>query len=213
MADTTETLYPGVNRKLYDNADGTYSENIPFAIFTNGGNTETRLCVDDGQTGFFLGNFFRTYKEFVIPTAGPALSFRFISAVNFILWLQRLEITQGALRAEIFPSVGVTPSGTWTSNPVIGMNRSTERPTPYYESQVTVETGGSFTGGTATDLMLIRSASQNVAATNVIGSGTVRFLPAGTYYGRLSTLTGGLSVTDDAQGVYSLEWEERPAQI
>jgi len=160
------------------------------------------------QLGYLSGRMFRTYLESVIPTAGPAVSFRFISPIDFILWQQTLTLTQGALRLEVFTGA-VTPSGSWTALPNIGVNRMLERPAPAYVPQVVVETGGSFTGGTAVDLMLLRTASTNGQALNVGIQSTERGLPAGSYYGRFSTLTGGLPVNDPAQMLYTIRWEER----
>jgi len=167
-----------------------------------------RLTFSHGQSGFFDGRFFRTYKEAIIPTDGPALSMRFTSPIDFILWAQTLTITQGAIRFEAF--TGATSSGTWTPEPVIGVNRMSSRTTPFYEAQATIESGGSFTGGTAVDLILIRSSAANNAAQNVGSTIVERGLTAGTYYLRFSTLTGGLQVNDAAQLFYSIVWEERP---
>ena len=47
-----------------------------------------RMRVDPGQTGFFAGRMFRSYLEQIIPVAGPAVSARFTSPVDFILWQQ-----------------------------------------------------------------------------------------------------------------------------
>jgi len=160
------------------------------------------------QVGFFAGRMFRTYLESVIPVAGPSVSFRFVSPIDFILWQQTLTLTQGALRLEIFTGT-ITPSGSWTTLPSIGVNRMLERPIPVYTSQVVVETGGSFTGGVPVDLMLLRTASTNGQALNVGIQATERGLPAGSYYGRFSTITGGLTVNDAAQMLYTLRWEER----
>lgn len=190
---------------------GNYVKPVPDVLITGGGEDgiAPRIRVDEGQTGFFAGRFFRAYKEAVIPTAGPALSMRFTSPVNFILWAQSLTLTQGAIRLEVFTGT-ITPSGVWTSEPVIGVNRMSEVPTPVYTAQATVESGGSFTGGTAVDLLMIRTSAQNASAQNAGGGFTERGLPAGTYYIRLSTLAGGLVVNDAAQLVYAITWEERP---
>ena len=172
-----------------------------------------RLRVDPGQTGFFAGRMFRSYLEQVIPVAGPAVSARFTSPVDFILWQQTISLTQGALRLEVF--TGATPSGVWTALPVIGVNRMAERPLyggSYYTPLATAEFGGSFTGGTAVDLILTRSsANQGLISSSNVGSeqSSERGLPAGTYYIRFSTLTGGVAVSDDAQMVYAITWEER----
>ena len=169
-----------------------------------------RIKVDPGQTGFFEGRMFRSYVEAIIPVAGPALSFRFVSPVDFILWSQTLSLTQGALRLRVF--VAATPAGVWTALPVIGVNRMSSRPTPLYEPQVTIQTGGTFTGGTEVDSMLVRCSSNqgNSSSSNSGVETSERGLPAGTYYGVLESLTGGVTVTDAAQALYSITWEERP---
>lgn len=173
-------------------------------LTTNKGGPNQRIRVDPGQTGFFTGQMFRTYIEYTIPSA-TSISLRFTSPIDFILWHQSLDCDQGGVRLEVF--TGSTPSGTWTALPSIGVNRMSERPTPLYTNQCTVETGGTFTGGTAVDLLRVRAASQNVSATNVgVAQDTERGLPAGTYYIRLSALTG---VNGDSLGIYRIAWEER----
>lgn len=181
----------------------------PLNLMTDGGTgPNRRLRVDTGQTGFFAGKFFRSYLNAVIPTAGPTVQFRFTSPIDFILWSQVLELTQGAIELRVYS--GGTPSGTWTQRPIIGVNRMAQRPQPYYTSQCTFETGGNFTGGTEVDLLQIRTAAANNTASNVGGTVQERGLPAGVYFGRFQTLTGGLTVNDAAQLNYSLSWEERP---
>ena len=182
---------------------------VPRVLLTDKAGPSQRLRVDPGQTGFFAGRMFRTYTEQVIPVAGPAVQFRFVAPIDFILWSQILTLLQGAIRLQVF--TGATPSGVWTELPIIGVNRMAERPQPYYTSQCTVATGGDFTGGTEVDRVLVRASSNlgNQGSQNVGGETTERGLPAGTYYGRLSTLTGGVAVVDAAQLTYSLFWEER----
>lgn len=181
----------------------------PSDLLTDGGfGSKRRIRVDPGQTGFFAGKFFRTYIEAVIPTAGPSLQFRFTSPINFILWSQVLTLTQGAIELRVF--TGATTSGSWTARPSIGVNRMSEIPQPPYASQVVVETGGNFSGGTEVDLIKIRTSSANNSAQNVGVESSERGLPAGVYHGRFQTLTGGLTVNDAAQLLYSISWEERP---
>lgn len=179
----------------------------PLVLMTDKGGKNARLRVDPGQTGFFAGRMFRAFFEGVIPVAGPSVQFRFTSPIDFILWAQQLELTQGALQLDVY--IGATPSGTWTPITPIGVNRMSERPQPFYAPAVTIETGGNFSGGTRVDMMRIRTSSANNSANNVGGAFTERGLPAGTYYGRLATLTGGLTVNDAAQYIYQLVWEER----
>lgn len=186
--------------------------NLPEVLITGGGvgGISPRLRVDSGQTGFFAGRMFRNHHEAVIPVAGPSVQFRFTSPIDFILWSQTLNLTQGALQFRVY--TGATPSGVWVDKTPIGINRMVERPTPNYVAQCRFGTGGDFTGGTEVDVMLIRSGSNqgSNSSQNTGGESTERGLPAGTYYGRFSTLTGGVAVADAAQMVYSLTWEERP---
>jgi hypothetical protein len=184
----------------------------PKDLLTDGGfGPSRRIRVDQGQTGLFAGKFFRSYTEQVIPIIGQAVSFRFTSPIDFILWSQTLTLTQGAIRFEVFAGA-VTPSGTWSQLPVIGVNRMADRPLPLYAPQSTIEIGGSFTGGTAVDLMFVRCSTNqgNASSQNAGGATSERALPAGVYYGRFSILTGGVTVIDAAQMIYTLEWEERP---
>jgi|GEM_PF-1200539 len=184
----------------------------PLSLMTDKGTgPSARLRVDPGQTGFFAGRFFRSYIEALIPVAGPSVQFRFTSPVDFILWSQVMELTQGALELRIYS--GATSSGTWTQRPVIGVNRMAERPQPLYAAQATLETGGNFTGGTEVDLIKVRTSSANNSAQNVGLTSSERGLPAGVFHGRFATLAGGLTVNDAAQLLYSLQWEERPVVL
>ena len=185
------------------------TNDTPKILLTDRAGPSQRIRVDPGQTGFFAGRMFRTYTEQVIPVAGPSVQFRFVAPVEFILWSQILTLTQGAIRLQVYTAA--TPSGVWTELPIFGINRMLERPQPYYVGQCTVATGGDFTGGTEVDRMNVRASSNlgNQGSQNVGGEVTERGLPAGTYYGRLSTLTGGIAPVDAAQLMYSLSWEER----
>lgn len=193
-------------------AEGNPFKSIPDSLVSSGGpdGRAPRLRVDPGQTGFFDGRMFRNFIEGVIPVAGPSVQFRFTSPVDFILWSQSLELTQGALQLDVY--TGVTPSGLYTDLVPIGVNRMVSRPQPYYDSvcRIAVATTGNFSGGTKVDIMRLRAAAANNTANNVGGAFSERGLAAGTYYGRFSTVAGGLTVNDAAQYIYQLMWEERP---
>lgn len=160
------------------------------------------------DAGFEEGRKFRSYLYQVIPVAGPAVSARFVATVDFTLELQKLSLTQGALQLLVY--TGATGSGTWTTISPIAMNRASTIPQPPYVAQNHFDYGGSFTGGTEIDRLMVRAVSQNVTASNVADMLTLRKLPAGTYYMQFATLTGGLSPTDAAQMKYSIEWTEHP---
>lgn len=171
-------------------------------------NQVSRLRVDDDEIGFFQGWQFRAYSELSIAV-GASVSFRFISPVDFILRAQRMDLDGGGLRAAVFIGA-ITPAGVWTPVPVVGRNRMSNkfRPEPFYVPQVTIETGGTFTGGTEVEVIRVRAASQSVSAATVgASSDDERGLPAGTYYIRMQPLAG---VNDTSTGIYTLAWEERP---
>lgn len=184
------------------------SAHIP--LLTDNQGPSQRLRVDPGQTGFFAGRMFRSFVELIIPVAGPTVQFRFTSPIDFILWSQVLTLTQGGIQLEIY--TGATDSGGWTTAlPIIGVNRMSERPAPFYTPLITIDTGGNFTGGTRADVMLVNSGSNqgNSSSQNAGGETTERGLPAGTYFGRFSTLAGGIAPLDAAHLLYTLTWEER----
>lgn len=186
------------------------SSRIETKLLTDNAGPSMRVRVDPGQTGFFAGRMFRSFTEQVIPVAGPTVQFRFVSPVDFILWAQTLTLTQGALRLQVY--TGATDSGGWTTQlPIIGVNRMNERPTPLYAAQVTIQTGGDFTGGTLVDEMIVKCSTNqgNQSSQNAGGETTERGLGAGTFFGRFSTLTGGVVPADAAQMLYTLYWEER----
>ena len=175
-----------------------------------------RVRVDVGQTGFFEGREFRSYYEFsadVVPSTviavGGSRTFKFTSPVDFILQGQSIEIDKGGVVTRVY--VGAKDVGGWKSVPVIAKNRSPQRRQfkyGYYLGRATVYTGGTFTGGTEVDVIRASTASQTVSATNVGASqDDQRFLPAGSYFVRLTPLSG---VNDSSEGVYSISWEERP---
>lgn len=157
---------------------------------------------------FEEGRKLRSYLSRVIPVAGPAVSARYVAAVDFTLDVQQIFLTQGALQLQVF--IGATTGGAWTPLTPIGLNRSTFAPQPLYNAQNALQYGGSFTGGTKVELLQVRAASQNASATTVKGGTTQRRLPPGTYHMLFQTLPGGLSPNDAAQMIYNLEWTEHP---
>lgn len=179
--------------------------NLPDDLYTDP--VARRIRVDVGQTGFFAGREFRSYYEMNIA-GGSTVNLLFTSPVNFILWEQTLSLDAGGRRATVH--VGATPTGTWTPLPVIGRNRMTDRPQPYYQPVSSLSFGGGFTGGTVVEVIRARTGSNqgnNRSSTVGTRQSDERGLPAGDYIISLSPMTG---VTDAAEGLYLIEWEERP---
>lgn len=187
-----------------------------FNVTTDLGSGFDRVRVDVGQTGFFEGREFRSYFEFSTDAStslavGATRNFKFTCPVDFILQSQIVEVDKGGVRIQVF--LGSTDGGGWSTIPIIGKNRSpTRRIFPdgnYYVGQATFSTGGTLSGGTQSDVIRCRTASQTVSASNVgAAQDDVRYLPAGTYFIRMQPLAG---VNDASEGIYSISWEERPS--
>lgn len=180
------------------------------------GSSEGRVQVDVGSTGFFLQREFRAYQE-LNAASTTTRYFRFTSAVNFILFLQRLSLVSGARRLSAW--TGAVFSGAWVNVPVIGKNRMDDFEEAY-TSQVTIETAlsgtdtGSFTGGTEVDLIMVNSPTNqgNQSSSNVEGDLQVRGLPPGVYGVKLEAIPG-VTNADLVRGVYEIAWEERPVNL
>lgn len=172
-------------------------------LLTDGGYGESRrIRVDNGQTGFFAGREFRSFYEFSIPT-GTSIVIKFSSPVDFILFQQALTVDAGGVKYTA--EVTGTEGGTFTALPVVGKNRMSVRPLPFYTAQATIGQGGTFSGDTVLDVARVVTAGATAQQITVGMTSDERGLPAGDYYIRLAALGNGT-----ATGVYSLFWEERP---
>lgn len=162
-----------------------------------------RVRVDVAQTGFFEGREFRSFVEFNIPS-GQSVVYKFSIPVNFILFEQNMTVDAGGVKytAEIGGAFGGTFS---TALPIVGKNRMTTRPQPFYEAQATITTGGTYTGGTVIDVARLVTSGSTAQQATVGLSSTERGLPPGDYCVRLTNLSNSSST-----GVYNIFWEERP---
>ena len=165
--------------------------------------SRSRVRVDVGQTGFWEGREFRSFLELNIAQ-GATQVVKVVSPVNFVLFQQSISVDAGGIK---FSAVtGGTEGGSYsTSLPVIGKNRMTDRPTPYYEAQITLATGGTHSGGTVVEIVRVVAANATAQQSTVGGEiSSERGLPAGTYYLKFENISNGATT-----GVYSLFWEER----
>lgn len=188
---------------------------LPIQLFTgdpNDPNAECRLQVDQAQTGLYEGREFRVVRKISV-TAGTPLVFRFTSTVDFILFQQTLNVSEGDLEYYAYRSTQGTAGGTFTALPVgpIAKNSSAEFKMydgARYVSQVSVASGGTFTPTDALQYVDYDRAKTSGATAQQIsvrgGDDSERYLAAGTYY-LILTSTTGTSV-----GRFALAWEERP---
>lgn len=184
-------------------ADGNVSQGLPAKLFTdqNGDGPNSRLRVDPGQTSFFAGREFRTYREFSPAFTGNFV-IKVVTPINCILQDLAFLLVDGELRAETV--VGGTEGGVFSEAlPMFPANTMTERPTPLYSPQVIPTAGGTHTGGTVLDVFRIKSTTGGGFGTSILGSTeSARGVGPGTYYIRIA-LTA-------AVGIFKARWEERP---
>ncbi len=173
---------------------------LPRELITGTGVVpKPRMRVDVGQTAFFEGRQFRTFHELNIASS-TSLFGRFITTTDVIVVKREIVVVQGNLRFAL--SQGGTPSGTWTAKTVFPLNTMSERPAPEYTVQSQASFGGSLTGQTELDLVILETGTnQAVSVTNVADEVG---LAAGTYYVEIRN-TGATAL----RGLYTVVWEER----
>lgn len=180
--------------------------------------TSDRLCgfervrVDVGQTGFFEGREFRTFKELNIAASAEYV-IKAVVPLNIILFGLEAALDAGWLRIGTY--VGGTEGGSFSETlPVFGTNNMTpgnEHRRSYtgsiYAAQVVLTAGGTHTGGTELDVIRIKTSdNSNFAASVGNKESDERGVSANTYYFRLLNL----GAVDAVTGVFSARWEERP---
>jgi hypothetical protein len=147
MADRFARAFGSFLRRIVDMGDGTYSERVvatpPNVLLTDHGGANARLRVDTGQTGFFTGKEFRTFREWTTATNGTFV-IKIIVPVNTILFEFHIQNESGTIRAETLrTSPTVIEGGTFSEQlPVIATNSMTEKPQPPYVAQVSLTAGG-----------------------------------------------------------------------
>ncbi len=202
------------SKLLIDMLDGTHAERViaspPFDLLTDGGNGPSRrLRVDVGQTGFFAGHEFRTFREFATATTATFVV-KISVPVNTILFEFHVQGEAGTVRVETLrPGSGIVEGGTFSETlPVMSTNTMTEKPQPAYAPQVVLTAGGTLTGdgipgATLLDVSRVKAADNSNFATTVGGEGGAeRGVPPAIFYWRF-TFTGFI-------GVIKSRWEERP---
>lgn len=185
-------------------ADKHITVDLPKDFYTSNKEDYRRLRVDIGQTGFFEGREFRTFKEFSIAAAST-LVLRIVVPINAILFEQGVEIDAGGIR--IVNAAGGTAGGTFSETlPVIGKNNMTTRPSPLYTPQIVFTAGGTHTGGFVFDThraVAANATAQQSTVGNIVGD--ERGVAANTYYVRYENI--GVAT---ATGTLWFFWEERP---
>ena len=195
-----------VRKLLVDRGDGTHAERVeaypPAKLMTDGDGIYSRLRVDTGQTGFFAGREFRALYEFSIAS-GATQVIKVVTTVDTIVQTFAAEIELAQLRVEL--RYGGTEGGTFnTAVPIFKTNTMTTASN--YTGQMTMNVGGTHTGGTLVDVIVLNSGNnENKALQSTATENLPLGFPAGTYYIKLINTDGAT-----ATGVFRARWEERP---
>lgn len=164
---------------------------------------QSRLAVDNDSASFFAGTSFRAFLELNLA-AGASQVVKFDRTCDVIIRKFGVTLTAGELRGEIWS--GATPAGSWSNFSVIPRNLMSRRPLPLYTTKGTLSTGGTISGGTMIDLLLIKTSGASGQTSTVSGIGADEYATAaGTGYYKF-TNTGNSAAT----GVFVLMWDELP---
>ena len=190
---------------LVDRGDGTHAERVeaypPTKLMTDGDGDYARMRVDVGQTGFFAGREARTFYEFSIPS-GTEQVIKVVSQSDTIVQVFAVELELAEIRVELV--VGGTEGGTFnTPLPIFKTNTMSTAST--YTPQVTMNLGGTHTGGTVVDLLTaVSGPNPNKSVASSASENLPQGFSAGTFYIRLINTDGAT-----ATGIFRARWEER----
>lgn len=206
MANIKFRFWQDIAKLLVDRGDDTWAERVeaypPTKLMTDGDGDYSRLRVDVGQTGFFAGREARTFYEFSIAS-GARQVIKVVAPTDTIVQTFSVELDLAEIRLELV--VGGTEGGTFaTPLPIFKTNTMTTASN--YVPQVTMNRGGTHTGGTVVDLLTAISGSNSNKS---VASSATEALPqgfaAGTFYIHLINTDG-----NTATGIFRARWEERP---
>ena len=205
----TDVIYRGNMNKdmrLIDMGDGTWCERVeafpPLKLMTDDNGAYSRVRVDVGQTGFFAGREARTFYEFSIAS-GATQVIKVVSPVDTILQQFSVEIDLAEIRLELL--VGGTEGGTFNT-PLPILKTNTMSTASSYTPQITMNRGGTHTGGTVVDLLTaVSGANANKAVHSGASEDSPQGFEAGTFYIKLINTDG-----NTATGIFRARWEERP---
>jgi len=172
----------------------------PNDLLTSKKEGTRRIKYETAKTSFFESREFRMFKDFDIP-AGTTETMKVVSTKDTIVEVFGASLILGSLRIELV--VGGTDGNDFTETlPVFQTNRTSASvdTTP----SVTFQNGGTHTGGTVSDVILLVAGSPARQAREVTATEDrpLGFAP-GTFYIRLIS-TG----SSNAEGVFRARWEE-----
>lgn len=206
MTNIRFPFWQEVRKLLVDRQDGTHAERVeaypPTKLMTDADGAYARLRVDVGQTGFFAGREARTFYEFSIAS-GATQVIKVISPTDTIVQQLSINLFLAEIRMELV--VGGTEGGTFDT-PLSIFKTNTMSTSSSYTPQVTMNRGGTHTGGTVVDLIqTVTDTNPNKATPAGASEDSPQGFGAGTFYIRLINTDGAT-----ATGIFRARWEERP---
>ena len=190
---------------LYTNIDGfTQGSHLvtiyPYQSLIVGDASPDFMRVEAGEKAWHDRQIFRTFHKFAIAT-GTSQVIRATVPGNIILRSVILNLVRTEILLETV--VGGTPAGVFgTPLPTFNLNNTSGAVVP--ASTVTLDTGGTHTGGTTLDLLWGKSGTNAQFAVSVGAmENDRRGVGPGTYYFRLVNTDGA-----QADGVFKATWEE-----
>ena len=206
MSNIRFPFWQEVRKLLVDRQDGTYAERVeaypPTKLMTDSDGDYARLRVDVGQTGFFAGREARTFYEFSIAS-GAQQVIKVVAPTDTIVQQLSIDLYLSEIRLELV--VGGTEGGTFAT-PLPIFKTNTMSTASEYTPQITMNRGGTHTGGTVVDLIqTLTDTNPNKATPAGASEDSPQGFAAGTFYIRLINTDGAT-----ATGIFRARWEERP---
>lgn len=206
MADIKWRFWQEITKRLVDRSDGTWAERVeaypPAKLMTDSDGDYARLRVDAGQTGFFAGREARTFYEFSIAS-GARQVIKVVAPTDTVVQQLLIDLYLAEIRLELV--VGGTEGGTFAT-PLPIFKTNTMSTASNYSPQVTMNLGGTHTGGTIVDLIqTVTDTNANKATPAGASEDSPQGFAAGTFYIRLINTDGAT-----ATGIFRARWEERP---
>jgi hypothetical protein len=171
---------------------------LPSDLMTSNNASTRRLRVDPGQTGFYEGREFQTFKEFSLSGLAT-ITLKAQSFVPVILQKFEVDVFTNSVRIEWY-------AGGTETNPfidVLPIFRTNTIEQFAYQTQVQMRVNGTVTGGTLLDVLEIGTAQKGVTALSA-SELPLGFAP-GIWYIQIKNL-----VNQTTRGVFKARWEERP---
>jgi len=206
MADILYKGAQNADMKLIDMGDTTFANRVeahpPLKLMTDDNGDYSRIRVDVGQTGFFAGREARTFYEFSIAS-GATQVIKVVAPTDTIVQQLSIDLYLSEIRLELL--IGGTEGGTFAT-PLPIFKTNTMSTASNYVPQVTMNRGGTHTGGTVVDLIqTLTDTNPNKATPAGASEDSPQGFAAGTFYIRLINTDGAT-----ATGIFRARWEERP---